>query len=211
MWKVIVIGFLSLIATSTCLNFDSLINGGNDATPHQFPFAVAVRTRNINYSPRLCGGALISRQAILTTGFCVYGQTDPEVFLGAHNLEDENEMFQVRMLINPQDIYVHESYKSGELMNDIAVVRLPAAIAFFNNAINMIAIPSDPAEVFVNISSTIMGFGSNCFHISCPELNVLRTIDVFVRPNVECDHVTTTDGTQLCVTNALGGPCRGND
>lgn len=192
------------------MDIDSSINGGNDATPHQYPFAVAVRSRNVNFSPRLCGGALISRQAILTTAFCVYRQTDPEVFLGAHNLEDENEMFQVRMQINPQDVLVHESYVAGELTNDIAVLRMPAAIAFFNHAINLIALPSDPAEVFVNISSTTMGFGSSCLHISCPELNFLRTVEVFVRPDVECDHVGITSGTQLCVSNPLGGPCRGN-
>lgn len=206
MWKELFIG-LSVIAISSSVDIVGTINTGTDATPHQFPFAVAVRTRNLSFSPRLCGGALISRQAVLSAAICVHEIIDGQVFLGAHNIADETEQFQVKMEIIMNNIFIHPDYRPGQMSHDIAVVRLPASIAFFTHAINIVALASNPDEIFD--SATTMGWGSNCILPTCPELNILRMIDVFVRPNSECNFLGLTQASQLCATNILGGPCRG--
>jgi len=207
MWKILLIG-LSIIANSLTIEIDSTINTGTDATPHQFPFAVAVRTRHFN-SPILCGAALISRQAVVTAASCVYGHTDGQVFLGAHDIADETERFQVVMGFDMEAVAFHPDFRPGQMSNDIVVIRLPAPIAFFTHAVNIIGLATNPDEVFD--SATAMGWGSNCILQSCPELNVLRMIDVSVRPNSECNGQGLTSDSQLCATNILGGPCRGDE
>ena len=207
MWKKLLIG-LSIIAVSCTIDIVSTINTGSEATPHQFPFAVAVRTRNLSFSPRLCGAALISRNAVCTAAFCVYGQMDGQVILGAQNIADENEPFQVKMEIFMKDVVIHPDYVPGQMSNDIAIVRLPASIAFFTHAINIISLATNPDEFFD--TATTMGWGSECILPTCPELNVLRMVDVSVRPNSECNNLGLTSDSQLCASNILGGPCRGN-
>lgn len=207
MWKQLLIG-LAIIVISSSIEIDKAINAGTEATPHQFPFAVAVRTRNLSFSPRLCGAALISRNAACTTAFCVYGQMDGEVFLGAQNIADENEPLQVKMEISMKDVVIHPDFVSGQMSNDIAIVRLPASIAFFTHAINIISLATNPDEIYD--TATTMGWGSNCILPTCPELNVLRMIDVSVRPNSECNSLGLRSDSQLCASNIVGGPCRGN-
>lgn len=211
MWKIIFIDLLLFYSSAVSKNIaiDSNINAGSEATPHQFPFAVVVRSRNINFSPRLCGGALISRQSILTSAFCVFEQIDIEVFLGAHNLE-VNEPFQVRMPIPTQDVRIHPEFSRGSMISDLAILRLPSPIGFFNHAINLIAIPTNPDETFSDFSSTVIGWGSDCGLPTCLPSNILKQVEVFVRQNTECAGIGLTQSSQLCATSTLGGPCNGD-
>lgn len=204
--------FVSLFASCMCknINIENLIMGGGETLPNRYPFAVAVRSRNALFSPRLCGGALISRQSILTSAFCVDDQNDVQVFLGGHNIADSSEPFQVNIPIASNDVKIHPDFVRGQMSNDIAIIKLPAPIGFFNQAISPIAIASNSDESFLDSVATTMGWGSDCFLPTCVELNILRTIDVNVRPNSDCSSLGISQSSQICATNLAGGPCNGD-
>lgn len=185
------------------VDIEQTIAGGVVATPHQFPFAVAVTSRNVNLTPRLCGGSIISRQSILTAALCVHNQNEIVVILGSHNIANENEPFQVRFPIPQQDVRIHPAFVSGQTTNDIAILRLPAPIGFFNHAINLVNLPTDPQESFLNVAAITMGFGSECSQNNCAPINILKVIGINTRPNNECN----AQSTQICATNGSGGPC----
>jgi secreted trypsin-like serine protease len=201
--KILEIIFFLPFASAIVVDIEQTIAGGVIATPHQFPFAVAITSRNINFSPRLCGGSIISRQSILTAAFCIYNQIDITVILGSHDIENENEPFQVRFTIPQQDVRTHPAFVSGQTTNDIAILRLPGPIGFFNHAINLVNLPADPQENFLNVVAITMGFGSECWQANCFPINILKVIGVNTRPSSECN----AQSTQMCATNQSGGPC----
>jgi secreted trypsin-like serine protease len=204
--KILKILFLLPFA-SAIVDFDQTIAGGLVATPHQFPFVVAVISRNINFSPRLCGGSIISRQSILTAAFCVHGQIDVTVILGVHDIANENEPFQVRFTIPQHDVRIHPAFVSGQTTNDIAIVRLPGPIGFFNHAINLVNLPTNPQESFLNVAAITMGFGAECWQANCFPINILKVVAVTTSPNNACN----AQSTQICATNQSGGPCASDE
>lgn len=204
--------FFAILSISSCGNVgvDNAINGGVESFPHQFPFAVALRSRNPISGTLLCGGALVSRRAVLTSASCVARQLDIEVILGAHNIEDLNEPFQVRLPIDSNLLNIHPDYVNGETSNDIAIVYLPSPIGFFNHAINIVTLPTDPDEDIVGLDARTMGWGTECLGLNCPESGFLKNTQVRIYENFECDHVGISQPSQICAWNFTGGPCRGD-
>ena len=60
------------------------IVGGEEATPNQFPWIVALFVDNAWF----CGGALISENWVLTAAHCVDGASYFDIIAGAHNVDD---------------------------------------------------------------------------------------------------------------------------
>ena len=75
------------------VDFDKAIMGGDETQRHQFPFAVAIRSiqPGVLRRVRQCGGSLISRRAILSSGYCLFNMVETTVYLGAHTIEDATE------------------------------------------------------------------------------------------------------------------------
>merc|ERR1712130_528002 len=57
------------------------IVGGDEATPHQYPWMAALFIDDKWF----CGGTLISDEWVMTAGHCADDATSVEVMLGAHN------------------------------------------------------------------------------------------------------------------------------
>jgi secreted trypsin-like serine protease len=202
----------AILSTSSCGNvdIDSAINGGVESFPHQYPFAVAVRSRNPIQGTLLCGGAIISRRAFLTAASCVARQLDIQVILGAQNINDPSETHQLTLPIDSSLLNIHPDWVSGQTTNDIATVFFPAQIGFFNHAINFVVLHTDPNEDLVGLYANTMGWGTECIGTNCPESNTLRDIQVRIYVNSECDHVGISQPSQMCAWNFTGGPCRGD-
>ena len=58
------------------------IVGGEEATPHQYPWMAALFIDDKWF----CGGSLISDQWVMTAGHCADGASSVNVMLGAHNV-----------------------------------------------------------------------------------------------------------------------------
>lgn len=110
-----------------------------------------------------CSGILISRQAVFTAATCIVPSESALVFLGAQNLNDADEPFQVRLRIPSSYYRIHPGYNRGSgdeaLENNIAVIRLPHPIGFFTPYVNIVRLPteSDFSTSFVDIIGIIVG------------------------------------------------------
>lgn len=196
--------FLLLIFASLTagVKVESFISGGNEANPNQFPFAVVVFGIPIGtIRTRSCGGALLSRNAVLTAAFCVYEREEIEVGLGVHNIADQTEPFQVWMPI--YETRIHPNYPADPT-SDIAMIRLPHPIGFFNQAVQIISLPPD--EQFLGTTGAVMGWGCpNAIPnpTMCTPTNILRHVLISTQPDTACN----ANEAQMC---AQGGPFAGS-
>lgn len=150
---------------------------------HRFPFAAALISELIDGRELLCGASLISRWAVLTAAHCIYRATATVVVLGAFDLRNLNEDFQVRFRVTAANFQTHPLYRDGVTNSDIGVVRFDFAIAFFTPAVNIVQLPTDAqaAELFANVNAWVMGFGQDS---DSPEfVPVLRAAEVLTMAN----------------------------
>lgn len=123
-------------------NNQRIING-NEATPHSRTYQAGLivrRLRNLFETQHICGGSILSKNIILTTGFCIEHSSTVIAVLGAHYLFDENEKTQQRFSLTSNNFIFHPSYDSSCMCNDIALLRLPVN-AVFNAFVQPIDLP----------------------------------------------------------------------
>lgn len=96
------------------------IIGGEQATPGEFPFQVALVTALSRF--QFCGGTFIDGDWVMTAAHCVDGGADLEnikVLAGAHNKLTDGEVIDV------ERIYIHPAYASqASISSDIALLKL---------------------------------------------------------------------------------------
>jgi secreted trypsin-like serine protease len=190
------------------LDIDSAIMTGDETQPHQYPFAIAIRSTRTGplRQMRQCGGSLISRVAVLTSAYCVSGIVDTTLFLGAHTIDDPLEQYQLKITLTPSSVRIHPSYIANQHTNDIAIVRIPTPIGFFNHAINIVFLPSNAGELFENEPAITMGYGADSWFTD--NLNRLMSANVETQANSECT-TFALQSTQMCTTGT--GVCAGDD
>ncbi|XP_055536259.1 venom protease-like [Wyeomyia smithii] len=141
-----------------------LIVGGHDSIPGNWPWHAAVyHVSGTNHQRDYkCGATLINARYLLTTASCAYhGRGKPEgaivVELGQFNLV---ESFAGKRDAVVQNVSIHEKYVPGEIMNDIALLRLKKDVVF-TKYIQPVCLPnsSDSIENFVGQKGTIVGWG----------------------------------------------------
>lgn len=191
-------------------DFDKAIMGGGETQRHQFPFVVAVRS--IQPGPlrrvRQCGGSLISRRAILSSGYCLFAMVETTVYLGAHTIEDATETHQLKINLTPASIRIHPGYVANQFTNDIAMIHLPTPIGFFNHAVNLVYIPLNAAETFENQPAMTMGYGADGFFNA--NTNRLIMANVETLSNSACDlGALIVDPSQICSDGP--GVCGGDN
>lgn len=124
-------------------NNQRIING-NEAVPHSRPFQAGLiirRMRNGFETQHICGGSVLSKNIILSTGFCIEHSHSTTVILGAHRLF-ENEITQQRFTLSTNEYIFHPGYDSSCMCNDIALLRLPES-AVFNVFVQPIDLPME--------------------------------------------------------------------
>lgn len=157
---------------------------------------------------RLCGGSLISRSAILTAGYCLSTTLSTDLFIGAHTIEDASEQYQLKFS-TPQITYlIHPGYIAGQPLNDIAIIKLPDSIGFFNHAVNLVYLPTNPTETFEGTPGIILGYGRDS--VLTAETNRLLMGNTDLIASSVCNpSFTTVDATQICSDNSDSGVCVG--
>ncbi|XP_063233624.1 transmembrane protease serine 9-like [Bacillus rossius redtenbacheri] len=182
------------------------IIAGSPATQGQIPWQALL----ILGGTGLCGGSLISNQIVLTAAHCVQGVASFQITLGSTSRQfaQAGTVSQATRLV-----LVHAAYNPRMLANDIALLRLPAGVAF-TNFINAVRLPrwAQASNSFAGAAARVSGFGRINSANNAVSPNLLFA-DVTVVANAVC---ARTFGAQLlasniCTAGANGrSPCNGD-
>ncbi|XP_063599851.1 chymotrypsin BI-like [Penaeus indicus] len=177
------------------------IVGGVEAVPHSWPHQVALFIDSSHF----CGGSLISNEWVLTAAHCVDGSSVVEVVMGAHNIR-QFEPSQISM--TSYNFFTHENWNSWLLVNDIALIKLPAPVTF-NQHIQPVRLPAFDVSAGSSVTPTGWGKPSDAANgIS----DVLRQVTVPVISNTECSLYFGTIGNgNICISTTGGhSTCNGD-
>jgi len=109
-------------------NVGKRIIGGNEVSPHRYPWVVALVSPRDPFQGQFCAGTLISDRHVLTAGHCVEGSTerDVHVVLGAHRLSQVSPSTTAPVA----RILRHDQYTPGPELNDMALLTLSRPVVF---------------------------------------------------------------------------------
>ncbi|XP_053665069.1 brachyurin-like [Anopheles marshallii] len=191
------------------------IVNGQEATPGQFPYQIALLS-TFPTGTGLCGGSVLTNNFILSAAHCVISSgttlaSGGTAIIGAHDRTIQ-EPSQQRIAFTAAGIIPHPGYTSTNLRNDIAVVRLNSPIVY-TNRIQPTRLPgrSDTRQ-FGGMIGTVSGFGRTTDTGSTSP--VIRYTSNPVMTNADCNvHWSTTQvqAQNVCQTTDGGrSSCNGD-
>ncbi|XP_059084069.1 chymotrypsin BI-like [Tigriopus californicus] len=131
------------------LPFGKII-GGQEATPHSWPFIVALNVDDTYF----CAGSILNEEWILTAAHCLDGAVSVEVTAGAHNQAMSPESTQVR--ITSTDLTVNRDYDDVNIISDTGLIRLPEKLDLSGPNIKAVVMAS--ADPLANEIVTSVGW-----------------------------------------------------
>ncbi|KFB40341.1 AGAP002432-PA-like protein [Anopheles sinensis] len=163
---------------------------GQEATPGQFPYQVAL-LGEFELGIGLCGATIITNNYILTAAHCAYNSPDSTVpipggvvIVGAHNRMIE-EPSQQRITFTSAGIIGHPGYTLTNIRHDIAVIRLDEPIVY-TDRVQPVRLPArSDTRSFAGFIGTVSGFG--IYDTANPRLSdVLNYAANPVMTNADC-------------------------
>uniref|UniRef100_A0A8C5DFL2 pancreatic elastase II n=1 Tax=Gouania willdenowi TaxID=441366 RepID=A0A8C5DFL2_GOUWI len=103
----------------------SRVVGGEDATPHSWPWQVSLQSDRGGGWRHVCGGTLISTEWVLTAAHCINENYNYRVELGKHSLKASEDGSIARRAAK---IISHQDYSILLSRNDIALIKLSPPI-----------------------------------------------------------------------------------
>ncbi|XP_035913537.1 brachyurin-like [Anopheles stephensi] len=164
------------------------IVNGQEATPGQFPYQIALLS-NFAGGTGLCGGSVLTNNYILTAAHCVItGVSTPALggtaIIGAHD-RSVVEPSQQRIAFSTAGIIAHPGYTPTNIRNDVAVVRLNSPIVF-NDRVQPVRLPArSDSRQFGGFTGTVSGFGRTS-DASQATSNVVMFTSNPVMTNADC-------------------------
>lgn len=190
--------------------YETKIIGGSDATPHEYPWAVQIRTRGVSdwRQNHRCGGALLSSRVVVTAAHCLYGvnASQLQVVLGEHRRSVNEGTEQV---FNVRSIRRHPSHVLNTLHYDVGIIVLDGTAA---PAPGVIEFADVGRGGFSNDILTTIGWGIDDSGVSA---NVLQEGEIEVLPWDECrifreTFNPTMSSQNFCGTSTVINTCHGD-
>lgn len=155
MWKFLSI--LSLIAVGNgCRVIEQRANGLTADRNVNSGFVLLETIFPTFTSKNLCSGVLISEKFVLTSGYCVFGNSLVNVHVYAHKLRDQFE--NLREIHRAESIILHEEFDGFNRINDIALVVMPSS--FYISGKSYLTFAQLPTVATIEgASGNTIGFG----------------------------------------------------
>ncbi|CAG9770112.1 unnamed protein product [Ceutorhynchus assimilis] len=194
-------GKSSFTYPSETTNTNSLVRivGGQQASPNQFPYQVALYIK-YKMTEIFCGGSLVSANYVLTAAHCAEGAISIDIILGAYNVSDTSENTQQHQTSTTYK--VHPEWDSSALINDLALIKLstPAKI---NSSVQIIALPKGN-DSYAGSTGVITGWGKTT-DAQNTVTDILRYATNNIYSNSECksvdsDYSGIIKNTHLCLS-----------
>merc|ERR1712142_1434704 len=145
--------------------------GGDDVRENSFPWQVSLQYKSGSSFYHTCGGTLISSQWVLTAAHCISSRNTYRVYLGKHNLKNNNEAGSIAL--SPEKIVVHPQWDSYRIRDDIALIKLAMPVTF-SDSIMAACMPDagyvmPPATLLAgDVSGPVVPSLTSCSRPSCP-------------------------------------------
>ncbi|XP_022329689.2 elastase-1-like [Crassostrea virginica] len=213
MWALVFLLFGACAATPI-----TKIVGGNDATPHDWPWQISLQFQSSTGSyGHICGASLISPNYALTAAHCVSHDTTISKYRLLMGEHDFNTNGGTEQTVTISSILMHPQYSesSGGFPNDIAILRLSSS-ASLDAYVKVAALPTSTSTSFYN--------GRNCYITGWGRLsgggnipNILQQAQTTVISHSECRSALgltgllyLQEGPHVCVYTGSNGACNGD-
>jgi secreted trypsin-like serine protease len=170
------------------------IVGGQAAQVGEFPWYAVY-----SGGGPLCGGALVHKDIVVTAAHCLENDKPGSVRVGATTTSNGN-------LATVESVVIHPNYRSADLENDIAILKLASPLN------NEVAVYNEDGTVPRDGSNTIaMGFGRTSPDSSSGS-SILRKVTLTALSDDECgERLSSFDSTfNLCADKQNAGICFGD-
>jgi len=193
----------------------SKIIGGQEATPHQFPWQISLQYHifSIGLYRHRCGATIIDETHIVCAAHCIDGQTKGHfrVLAGAHDLHPilPDSARQIRKV---SQMWQHEGFDKDHFNNDVSVLELDEPLEF-NDFVQPIRI----ADIGQNLTE-----GTECINSGwgvTDDGRIAEKLQYVMLPIVDQEtcvadysEINAVDEGMLCAGQAEGGfsPCQGD-
>ncbi|XP_067648274.1 collagenase-like [Eurosta solidaginis] len=125
---------------------------GQTAAVNEFPYQAGLLLFD-GENVRICGGSLISNEWVLTAAHCTLNAISGTVYLGSITHLDPI----ARLEVDKCDIKVHTAFDMKTLINDIALIKIPAVT--YSDAIRPVSLPKCASGYPTYVDKTVVASG----------------------------------------------------
>ncbi|XP_042215657.1 uncharacterized protein LOC121861800 [Homarus americanus] len=153
----------------------------------EYPWQAAILRRETGESVYVCGAALIDSQHLVTAAHCVAGLTPSElkVRVGEWDVGGNTEFYR-HVESQVLGLYPHPEFYAGNLVNDIAIIRIQTPIDFVTNPhIAPVCMP-DRFSSYSQQRCKVSGWGKDAFGNHGSFQHLLKEVDLPVIDQQVC-------------------------
>ncbi|KAI4882168.1 hypothetical protein NFI96_021725 [Prochilodus magdalenae] len=165
-------------------NNEQRIVGGNEATPGEIPWQVALVTKGQQLT--FCGGSLLSEVWVVTAAHCLVEAKDTGFFIrmGEHDVKKEEGTESDHEIA---EYHSHPSYSLLRSHNhDIALLKLKTPVSFSDHAIPICLGPKQFTENLLKSAPNSLVSGWGRLRYSGRESDTLQKVEVPYVDRTEC-------------------------
>merc|ERR1719350_323187 len=154
----------------------------------EYPWQAAILKKEEYDNVYVCGGSLIDSSHIPTAAHCIkqYRPEELRIRLGEWDVNNDSE-FYPNIELDVLSISIHPEFYSGNLYNDIAIIKLDGFLDFQRNPhISPVCLPDSLAE-FSGERCFVSGWGKDAFGGDGSYQHTLKEVDVPVLDHGDCE------------------------